>query len=278
MILRRRIPDPPLSRFVDFLWYYQDWEGTHSMEQVLPDGAFDLVINLRDGERKLFDRENLARHTGFRGGWLSGTHSRYIVIDTVSGASMIGAHFKPGGAASLMGSSAAPFRDQVVELEHIWGAAARELRERLLAAAGPSEGFQVLELFLTQLLKPVGENHPRQERIEWATRQFCRQPQIRTVRSAAEVLGISHKHFIAQFEEQVGLTPKLFCRIRRFQQVLAQINLRRSVDWARVAGDCGYFDQAHLVKDFQAFAGLNPSAYRSLSEEYANFVPVAEPR
>jgi AraC-like DNA-binding protein len=84
---------------------------------------------------------------------------------------------------------------------------------------------------------------------------------------------VSHKQFIEQFRREVGLTPKLFCRIRRFQEVLGLIHSQKTVNWADVACSCGYFDQAHFVNDFLAFAGLNPSAYldRRLEEDQ-NFV------
>jgi AraC-like DNA-binding protein len=278
MLLRRHIPAPPLACFIEFFWYFEDWDGAHPMEQVLPDATFELVINLLDGPRKLFNRSDLGRYTTFRGGWLSGAHSKYIVIDTQRGSSMIGAHFKPGGVAPFLPTSAGAFHDQVVELEAIWGRSARELRERLLAAEGACDRFFHLEQFLLDLLRRDRIDPQRQERITWAVGQFWRQPNVLAVREAASRLNISHKHFITQFREQVGMSPKLFCRIRRFQEVLAQINARRRISWAEVACACGYYDQSHLVNDFQAFAGLNPSAYRSLDADYASFVPVGDAR
>ena len=89
-------------------------------------------------------------------------------------------------------------------------------------------------------------------------------------------MGISHKHFIAQFRAVVGLTPKRFCRIRRFQQVLAEVEARQAVKWADLACACGYYDQAHFVHDFQGFSGLNPSAYLTQRGEYLNFVPMPD--
>jgi AraC-like DNA-binding protein len=63
------------------------------------------------------------------------------------------------------------------------------------------------------------------------------------------------------FREHVGLTPKLFCRVRRFRAMLDQITKGRPVNWAKLAADCGYFDQAHLIRDFRAFAGITPVEY-----------------
>jgi AraC-like DNA-binding protein len=276
MILRRQLPSPRLAGFVEFFWYYEGWNGSHPMERVLPDGTFELVINLLDGPRKLFDRGDLARYSSFRRGWLSGTHSRYIVIDTLPGASMIGAHFKPGGARRFLGPASDEFHDQVVEFEAVWGTRARDLRERLLAAPGPTAKFHHLEHFLAGLLSWSRKDAERHQAVAWATNQIYRQPQMLTIGAVIEKLGISHKHFIEQFREQVGLTPKLFCRIRRFQEALVQINSRRQIDWAELACDCGYYDQSHFINDFQAFTGLNPTSYRCLDEDYANFVPVSE--
>ncbi len=278
MILRRHVPAPPLSGFVDFFWFFEGWDGSHPMEHVLPDGAFELVINLREGPRKLFDRHDLSRCTSFRRGWISGAHSQYIVIDTMPGASMIGAHFKPGGAAPFLGFPAAEFQDRVVEFDAIWGSRAVELRDRLLAAPGPSAKFALLEMFLAAKLARRPANGVRRDGVAWATAQFCRQPEVQSIGAAARHLGMSHKHFIDQFRRQVGLAPKLFCRIRRFQGVLAQVNCGRPVDWAEVACECGYYDQAHFINDFHAFSGLNPSAYRSLGDDYASFVPIGEGR
>jgi AraC-like DNA-binding protein len=277
MILQRCVPGAPVNQFVEFLWFYEDWQGSHSMERVLPDGAFELVIELAGGPRKLFDRDNLTRFTSFRRGWISGAHSRYLVIDALAGASMIGAHFKPGGIIAFV-PSAAEFRDEVVAMDLVWGSAAIELRERLQGAPGPAAKLDILEQFLAALLRRASLDEKRHERIAWATAQFLQQPHQRSIRVVADRLGVSHKHFIEQFRNQVGLTPKLFCRVRRFQQVLQQINSRRPVQWAQLAYDCGYYDQAHFVHDFQAFSGINPSAYMCLSEDYANFVPLPNGR
>src|SRR5262249_17449885 len=83
----------------------------------------------------------------------------------------------------------------------------------------------------------------------------------RSVREIADVVGLSHRCFIGRFAAEVGLPPKLFLRVRRFQRVLALANPSKLVPWAELAGRCGYFDQAHLIRDFVAFAGITPGTY-----------------
>ena len=278
MIFCRHTPAEPLARYVDWFWFYQDLFPAHRREHVLPDGTFELIIDLREEPRRLFDREKPGCETVFRRGWLSGTHSKYIIIDALPGSSMIGVHFKPGGAAAIVGIPAGELRDQVVELEAIWSARAAELREQLLAAPGARAKFHVLERFLVGELARRASDARQQRRVFWAVEQFVARAEVTSIRAVVDQLGVSHKQFIADFRRHVGLTPKLFCRIQRFQQVLAEIQSRRRVEWADVACSCGYFDQAHFVHDFQAFSGLNPSTYRSRNVEHANFVPVDEGR
>ena len=267
----RHVPGPPLGDYVDWFWYYDDWQADHSREHVLPDGSFELIINLEQRPRKLFDREDPTKFQAFRRSWLSGAQSGYLIIDVLCGASMIGAHFKPGGIAAFLEAPADELRDQVVELDGLWGASATELRERLLDASGPRAKFRVLEQFLFKQLAQAQIGSQTEKRVNLALKQFLEQPSVQKIGGVAGEFGVSHKHFIEEFRRRVGITPKLFCRIRRFQQVLSQVNSNGSVEWAALALDCGYFDQAHFVNDFKLFAGLNPTSYLRYRMPYPNF-------
>jgi len=101
-------------------------------------------------------------------------------------------------------------------------------------------------------------------------------PHTHTIADVTERIGLSSRRFIEVFRDEVGLTPKLFCRVRRFQQVLHLIRSGQQVDWASVALTCGYFDQAHCIHDFQVFAGLAPTAYLAHQGEYRNHVPLPD--
>ena len=89
------------------------------------------------------------------------------------------------------------------------------------------------------------------------------------------MVGITQKHLISQFERVVGLRPKSFARVCKFQRVVNLIEQQNSIEWSAIALDCGYYDQAHFIKEFQAFSGLNPSAYINLRGDYVNYIPIA---
>ena len=99
-------------------------------------------------------------------------------------------------------------------------------------------------------------------------------PHTRTVAEVTGLIGLSPRRFIQVFSAEVGLTPKLFCRIRRFQRVVRHIAKEERVEWADVAADCGYFDQAHFIHDFRAFSGINPTTYLAQRTEHLNHVPI----
>jgi AraC-like DNA-binding protein len=87
-----------------------------------------------------------------------------------------------------------------------------------------------------------------------------------------DTIGLSAKRFIERFEREVGVTPKRYCRIRRFQHALTLSHHDRRVDWTRVAMDCGYFDQAHFIHDFRSFSGITPTVYQSAKTSFQNHV------
>jgi AraC-like DNA-binding protein len=271
MIFATHVPGPPLAEFVERLWFYDDLIAPHPRERVLPDGTFELIINLADQPRKVFPRDALRAPQEYRRSWISGAHSEFIVIDVIARAALMGAHFHPGGASQVLGFPADELRDRVVELEDLWGSDARYLREALLEATAPQAKFQILERHLTRRMRSRG---PPDRTVAHALRRFHMEPHVATIDEAAHLAGVSHKHLIAKFREVVGLTPKVFCRIGRFQKVLRTIHRQETVGWAEVAAACGYYDQSHFIQDFRRFSGLNPTAYLRERGDNLNFVPV----
>ena len=261
MLFRPHIPAPPLSDFIELLWLYEGWVQPHRQERVLPQGAMELVIDLRD--RKSAEPAVLA------GAW-----SEFFVIETGEPQTLLGVHFRPGGAFPFLGLPAGEVHNQMVLLDDLWGAtAASVLRERLLATATADEKFAILEQALLTIARGNFERSPA---IACALRELTNVPQQRSIAEVAEGLGMSQRRFIELFRAEVGLTPKLFCRVRRFSEAIRVIGQRRQVSLSDVAYVCGYFDQAHFIHDFQSFAGMSPRAYLMHCREHLHHVPVLD--
>jgi AraC-like DNA-binding protein len=256
MIYRRRAPRPPLSDFVELLWLFESAASSHASERVLPTGTVELVINLGEDTAGSFDAV------------VAGPHSRFFVLDTSRPSSIIGVHFKPGGAFPFFALPLDELRNRHVPLEALWGRRAAELRERLLAAEGAEAKLALLERLLLSLL---GRPQSRHAAVGHALAAFRRGP--RRIADVVDETGLSPRRFIGLFSDEVGLTPKSFCRIRRFQRTVALLHRVRAVDWAETALACGYCDQSHMIHDFQDFAGLSPANYLARRSEHMNHVP-----
>lgn len=249
-------PKPPLSQFVESLWLYESRELQSQTESILPTGTLELVINLRRNELLFYDDELPEDCSRFSGAIVSGAHGHGF-----TGAEetlLIGVHFKPGGAFPFLGSPAGELADTHVDLETLWGPSARRLRDRLGETKTSGERFRLLEEALLKRLSRGVEQHYA---VSTALEMFWKNQAGPTVREAAKYLGLSQRRFIQVFKAEVGVTPKLFSRIQRFQQTRAAIQQNPSPDWATLALDLGYFDQSHLIREFVEFAGLTPARY-----------------
>jgi AraC-like DNA-binding protein len=108
--------------------------------------------------------------------------------------------------------------------------------------------------------------------VAFALTAFDRVPITTSIEAVTDAIGLSAKRFIERFKIEVGVTPKRYCRIRRFQRAVTLAHRGHHVDWAQVALDCGYFDQAHFIHDFRSFAGLTPTSYQAARTPFQNHV------
>jgi AraC-like DNA-binding protein len=180
-------------------------------------------------------------------------------IDTRTHASIIGVHFRPGGAAGLLGAPPGEIADAHVGLEALWGPRAVELRERLCAEPDLRQRFKILEQALTSRLLRA---RPGRSAVMAAIPRLD-QPGIE-VGEVTRALGLSRRRLIEIFTEDVGMAPKRYSRVRRFQRALALAMGSPSPAWAQLAVECGYFDQAHLCRDWAELTGLSPGELLAL--------------
>jgi AraC-like DNA-binding protein len=231
----------------------------------------ELVFNLDEDEVGFYDAEQRNCKT-FSGTVFSGTHARPLFVDTR--AHVMGVHFKPGGAFRFLGVPANELTDTHADVEAIWGRATHDLREQLWAAANPIRRFRVLERALVGRLKKSLAGH---RAVRGALDVFERDAGEARTRDLAAHLGLSQRHFIKVFSTQVGVTPKVFGRVQRFQRAVDLKRTKSMPDWADVAAACGYFDQSHLIHDFQTFSGLSPTEFhRQRSERLLTNAPITE--
>jgi AraC-like DNA-binding protein len=245
-------PAYPLSQYVDLMWWTANSGLPPSRQRVYPEGAMELVIHLKKPLVSFFVDD---RPQSVRVPLLAGPYSRSFQIDPSQSTGVIGIRFRPGAAGMFFPIPAHELHNTDIALSELYPGEAARLLDQVCSAAGEHAQFLVVEEYLNRKLAKAAPVHPA---VEYAVEQLSRDGLVKAVRRIQLNTGFSHTRFIQLFREHVGLTPKLFCRVRRFRTVLNRIEQGLPVSWAGLAADCGYFDQAHLNHDFRAFAGITP--------------------
>lgn len=268
----RYTPATPLSAFVHCLWYWESEPQAHAKEKLLPNGEAAIIFNLRHTPIRIYDPQDLNKYQSYGNAVLSGARADCFVIDTDQQERVVGIQFRPGGAFPFFRMPAWEVEGQAVRLDDLWPGQASEIRGQLLAAPSVQSLFALLERrLLEQLVRPL-ELHPA---IAYALQEFERSTHCARIAAVTDRIGLSSRRFIELFRREVGLTPKVFCRVRRFQRVLQSVREAADLDWADVALSCGYYDQAHFIHDFQTFSGLTPTSYIAAATPHLNHVPLS---
>ncbi|HET9204890.1 MAG TPA: helix-turn-helix domain-containing protein [Burkholderiaceae bacterium] len=271
MLLRQR-PSGPLHAYVDSLWYGEREALPHTRERCLPTGCADIVVPLLQDHLIRYDHEHVHPARRLRGAIVQGASDRFGVRGTEGPSAVVGVHFKPGGAAAFFGGALPALRNRTELLEDLWGPSARELRERLLAAASPQHALQVLNEHLLQRLRDAPPPDPL---VAFAVAAFHRDPARARVEPVQRQSGCTPAQFIRRFEQAVGLTPKRYARVLRFGVLLPSLVRCGPRDWAQIAAGAGYFDQSHLIREFRQLAGMVPGAYAPVQADQPTHVALA---
>ncbi len=271
-MLIARSPLPALRLFVTRLWAADEPTGQapagRAREHVLPTGAMHLVFRMSDGPLHLFDDAEDRHGRSIGRAVVGGARSTFYRKDISTPGCSVGAELRPGAAELLFGATAEELSQRHTRLDDLWGRLANIAHEQLLEAGDPKQRLTILESVLASRLPVVRGLHPA---VAYAIERFDASA---TVDAVVRRSGYSHRHFIALFRRATGLSPKVYCRVLRFQNALGRAALDRTASWAAIAVEAGYSDQAHFHRDFVEFAGVTPTAYRQIAPLSPSHVPL----
>jgi AraC-like DNA-binding protein len=191
------------------------------------------------------------------GSFTSGLFPGHVLIDSSGDAECIQIDFTPLGARRFFGLPMSELASRMVSLDALGDRGLVELRQRLAEERNWSRRLCLAETFVMARLHAAPRVDPA---VAWAFDRIASGGgDIRIAQIAAE-LEWSRKHLSQRFREQLGLGPKAIARMMRFHNALALARGGASPDWADIAAACGYSDQAHLTREFSAFAGAPPAS------------------
>jgi AraC-like DNA-binding protein len=259
MQLIRHRPAAPLDAYIKWIWWSRRDQTENSCEHMLPSGSAQLIFALH--EAQIVCRPNAAQQGSmvWSRGIVHGPQWSYYQSGAKPPGVIVGVSFWPGAADAILRVPIAELTDRHVPIDALWGDRGNALREELLTAGSPTNVFRVLERELTARLERPLLLHPA---IAHALAVRSSGWAHSRVADIQRDVGYSPKHFVALFRAAVGLTPKHYYRVKRFNAVVRRIAAKVDESLADLAASAGYSDQSHLTREFREFAGVTPTQYR----------------
>lgn len=251
-----RTAPPALADYAfDYLGYHDETGGFRQI--TTPSGGVVLILNLGDPYRI----QNSAGVAPERfDSFIAGLSDVPGYVESTGLSAGVQVNLTPIGARLVTGLPMHLLTNAVLNVEDAFGPIGGELMERLREAATWGARFQIIDSFIQARLLAANE---RPEAMVWAYATLRRTGGAASIGSLADALGYSQKHLIAQFRDHLGLSPKTLARVMRFERAIGMIRSAGRPDWAQIVLDCGYYDQAHLIREFRQFAGMTPGEYAS---------------
>lgn len=271
MIFELHIPSFPLSQFIESFIYYRDYNPVHSVDRFLPDGNVNIVFDLTDYPKYIYDNDSLKEIQTCRNVWFSGMRNSYITIPSGKDSEMFIINFHKGKSYPFVEMPLHELTDSVVDAELVLTNEILDLREMIMEAGSIIQKFCTAENYL---LKKFSHKLIVNPFIEFAVNKIIEAPHQLSVEYISSKVGYSQKHLIKLFKDNVGLTPKGFLKIMRFQKAIQEIAAAKISSWPSIALESGFYDQAHFINDFKSFSGFTPNEYLQKQYEHINYIPV----
>ena len=262
-------PSPALAEHLECLWFLSSTDsslGTGATERVLPDGCVEWIFHFGSP----FQGSTIA------GEWecqprsfVVGELTRFLLLQPTGDVAVMGVRFRPGGAYRFLPFPLSDFTDSRVSTGDVWGHEGTYLEEAVLEASHNLQRQQLVEEFL---LRQLPTTTPR-SRFDAAVKEIIRTRGQTRVHEVANGVGLSSRQLERGFGASLGLSPKSFSRIMRFQNLLRLVGEGPLREWANLAIEGGYADQPHMVREFREFAGHTPAERGIAAGEFSsNFV------
>lgn len=264
MLFKRFKPSGNIKTYLKESWVFEDSDPSIHRQKIIPDGYCEIIFHYRSPYKiNLNGKWEKQSQTLF-----AGQISRHFFLENTGASGMIGLKLKPAAPYQLFGLNMDQFKDKVVDLKLILGSIDHQMVQFSNPGTPLRERVKLAELWLLSLLKPDAMR--KSKRVMDVVEIIFQQKGLIDIESLSKRIHISKRHLEREFKEVVGLTPKFFCRIIRFNYIF-EIMKAGDKSWIDIALQSGHFDQSHFIKNFKEFTGEEPSQYGFNEKNLANF-------
>ena len=260
MLLKEYIPAAPLSPYIHCYWIVQ---CSHVMlpEKCIMDGYVKMFIYLNDNLPEYHTDHGIKKDWG--DGFGGHQTCRDLFISTPGNLHLVFCLFKPLGFFQLFGVPIHHLNNTVAPLESFLGRRTSELKERLLSAAGDEHRITILNDFFLSLTYRLPTL--RRTGMEYIQDRMHSRKGLIQIDDLSRVANLSSRTLERNFSEKIGMSPKYYARVLRFNYAFGLRRTNPQLGWFDIIHDCGYFDQTHFIKDFKHFTGQTPGTFYKAS-------------
>lgn len=263
MTFERILPCAELEHLVQSYWIIQDNSRDVHQQKIIPDGYPEIIFHFGDAYRINITGSWCAQTKSL----LAGQLTRHFHLQNTGPSDMVGIKLQPTAVTHLFGISMDSLTDRVVDLHETMPGVWRDCEQQLNNIDRTADRIRLIETFLKAHLPSTSSaSHP----ANIATRHILERHGMVTVQELTELLSISERALQQHFKKFVGLPPKLYARIVRFNYVFEIIS-NKPANWMDVVVAAGYYDQSHFIRNFRDFTGEEPGAYGFNEATMANF-------
>lgn len=251
------IPNRHLSKYIKCYWSLEN-SSKHALlskERIFPDGCLELIFHYGD----LFKNYNAERtYELMPRSFIYGQFKGFIDIEATGSMGIFSIRFQPNGLKPFIDCDTNAVTGKILSVFDCWGKDGDVLEDKILNALSNKHRIVILESFLLNKLK---KHHEVDAVVEHCVNLIVKNEGNINIDKLAAHLNIGRRHLERKFMSTVGISPKMFCRITRFQHTLSLIVNGQFKNFTAIAHGSGFYDQAHFIKDFGEFTGLNPSQF-----------------
>jgi AraC-like DNA-binding protein len=247
----------PLKPFVKVIWSMES-SGTAvgiPPMRILPDSCVELVIHFHDPYSTTFGSGKTDPQPK---SMIVAQMKDYIEISPTGRIGMVSVRFSAQGAYHFFGVPMKEIANGVTDLKLVWNNLAHEIEERIYGCINTVERVRILQTYLIgQLLK----NGQEDRIVDYCLELIYNSKGLVSIADLSVKTGTSNRQLIRKFNNRIGVSPKEFARIIKFISAVNYLRTNTSSGFAEAALDCGYYDQAHFIRDFKEYSGLTPGEF-----------------
>lgn len=257
-----------LAPYIKFYWTLNlnQLPSSDNSIRIIPNGLIGLTIHYGD---HLINTKQNNQFEKQSSSLISGQTTEFFDITQTGKTGMVTVLFKPHGARLFLNMPLTEITDRNIELDSVFGNEANELTERVALAKNDEKRIEIIEFFLSQKIRE--KNFHKFRRIDQSIKLIDHSGGNIKVDELAKSACLSNKQYERTFNEFIGLSPKQFSRIVRFQNALSNKQTNKDQSFTELAHTCGYYDQAHFNNEIKLFTGYTPKTFFSLCEPFSDY-------